>query len=247
MTDAAPALSVVIPVCNEAENVEPLCLEIQAALSGLAAFEIVFIDDGSVDGTAAEIRALRARVPQVRLLRHPTRCGQSVALRNGIQAARADWIVTLDGDGQNDPADIVAMLDLLRRDASGKVRLIIGDRRKQRQDTWVRLLSSRIANGVRRRMLHDGTPDTGCGIKLLHRATFLQVPAFNHMHRFLPALFQREGADVLSVPVRHRPRTRGVSKYGIHNRLWAGIVDLFAVRWLILRAPPLVKVHEDLA
>jgi dolichol-phosphate mannosyltransferase len=155
--------------------------------------------------------------------------------------------VTLDGDGQNDPADIVAMVEMLRGDASGNVRLIIGDRRKQRQDTWVRLLSSRIANTVRRRMLHDGTPDTGCGIKLLHRATFLQVPAFNHMHRFLPALFQREGAGVLSVPVRHRSRTRGVSKYGIHNRLWAGIIDLFAVRWLILRAPPPVQVHEDLA
>lgn len=242
----APALSVVMPVCNEAENVGPLTLEIQAALTGVS-FEIVFVDDGSKDDTVANIRTVRDRLPQVRLLRHPIRCGQSVALRNGIRAARAEWIVTLDGDRQNDPADIPALVEALRRDRSGKVRLIIGDRRAARQDSWVRLVSSRLANGVRRRMLHDGTPDTGCGIKLLHRATFLQLPAFDHMHRFLPALFQREGASVLSMPVRHRPRTYGVSKYGIRNRLWVGIVDLFAVRWLVRRAPPLVSVQEDLA
>lgn len=240
-----PALSIVIPVCNEAENVGPLTAEIEAALQNVGSFEIIYVDDGSTDATVANIRAIRDRVPHVRLLRHPTRCGQSVALRNGVRAARAEWVVTLDGDGQNDPADIPILLETLRRDWSGKVRLIIGDRRRARQDSWVRLMSSRIANAVRRRMLHDGTPDTGCGIKLLHRATFLQLPAFNHMHRFLPALYQRDGAVVLSVPVRHRPRTHGVSKYGIHNRLWVGIVDLFAVRWLIRRAPRLVPVHEE--
>ena len=242
-----PTLSIVIPVCNEADNVAPLTVEIEAALRGLGSFEIIYVDDGSTDATAANVRAIRDRVSHVRLLRHPTRCGQSVALRNGVRAARAEWVVTLDGDGQNDPADIPLLFDALRRDRSGKVRLIIGDRRRARQDSWVRLVSSRIANAVRRRMLHDGTPDTGCGIKLLHRATFLQLPAFNHMHRFLPALYQRDGAVVLSVPVRHRARTRGVSKYGIHNRLWVGIVDMFAVRWLIRRAPRLVRVHEELA
>lgn len=239
------AVSVVVPVCNEAENVEPLCEEIRAVLRGRCDFEILFVDDGSTDDTVARLRAVRTRVPELRVLRHSARCGQSVALHTGVRAARHDWVVTLDGDGQNDPADIPKLFRALEEDDSGKVRLIIGDRRAARQDSWVRLVSSRIANGVRRRMLNDGTPDTGCGIKLMHRPTFLQLPVFNHMHRFLPALYQREGACVLSVPVTHRPRLKGESKYGINNRLWVGIADLFAVRWLIRRAPRLVQVQED--
>lgn len=237
-------LSVVIPVCNEAENVAPLAREIQAALAQHHPFEIIFVDDGSADSTAAAVNAAReAGIPEIRLLQHSRRSGQSAAVWTGVRAARADWIATLDGDGQNDPADIPALIDALSRAADESLRLIMGNR-KMRQDNWLRRASSRIANGVRGRMLRDGTPDTGCGIKLLHRATFLELPRFNHMHRFLPALFQRAGARVISVPVRHRPRTRGSSKYGLHNRLWVGIVDLFGVRWLILRNPPPVQVHE---
>ncbi|MET0657025.1 MAG: glycosyltransferase [Steroidobacteraceae bacterium] len=236
-----PSLSVVIPVCNEADNVLPLGLEIQAALAQRN-YEVIFVDDGSTDGTGAKVLELRRQVPCVRLLRHSRRSGQSIALCTGVRAARASWIATLDGDGQNDPADLPALLAAAEHAAD--LKLIMGHR-KSRQDTWVRRMSSRIANGVRARLLHDDTPDTGCGIKLFHRDTFLGLPVFNHMHRFLPALFQRAGARVISVPVRHRPRTRGQSKYGISNRLWVGIVDLFGVRWLIRRAPPLIARTEE--
>jgi dolichol-phosphate mannosyltransferase len=236
-------LSVVIPVCNEADNVGPLAREVQAALDGHRPFEIIFIDDGSTDTTASAVCAARdAGIPEVRLLQHSRRSGQSTAVWTGVRAARADWIATLDGDGQNDPADIPVLVAALARGGES-LRLIMGNR-TTRKDTWLRKVSSRVANGVRGRMLRDGTPDTGCGIKLLHRATFLELPRFNHMHRFLPALFQRAGARVISVPVRHRPRTRGTSKYGLHNRLWVGIVDLFGVRWLIVRNQPPVQISE---
>ncbi|MET0985733.1 MAG: glycosyltransferase family 2 protein [Steroidobacteraceae bacterium] len=236
-----PSLSVVIPVCNEADNVLPLGLEIQAALEPRN-YEIIFVDDGSTDGSGAKVLELRRQVPRVRLLRHSRRSGQSIALCTGVRASRAPWVATLDGDGQNDPADIPALIAAMEQGAD--LKLIMGHR-KSRQDTWVRRMSSRVANGVRVRLLHDDTPDTGCGIKLFHRDTFLELPMFNHMHRFLPALFQRAGARVISVPVRHRPRTRGQSKYGISNRLWVGIVDLFGVRWLIRRAPPLIARTEE--
>jgi len=238
-------LSVVIPVCNEADNVRPLAREIQIALVSLAPFEVIFVDDGSTDGTVAAIKAAReAGMPEIRLLEHSRRCGQSQAVCSGVQAARAEWVVTLDGDGQNDPADIPRLMQALAG-ADDSLRLVIGNR-TTRQDTWLRRFSSRVANGVRRSLLRDGTPDTGCGIKLLHRATFMQLPWFNHMHRFLPALFQRAGSRVVSVPVRHRARTSGVSKYGLRNRLWVGIVDLFGVRWLIHRNPPAVRIRETL-
>lgn len=241
---AAMKISVVIPVCNEGENVGPLAREIHAALSGHEPFEIIFVDDGSTDDTAAAVRAARdAGIAQIRLLRHSNRCGQSVAVLTGVRAAKADWVATLDGDGQNDPADIPALL-AAQASAGEQLRLVMGNR-KTRKDTWLRKVSSRVANGVRGWMLSDGTPDTGCGIKLMHRATFLELPRFNHMHRFLPALYQRAGARVISVPVRHRPRTRGASKYGLHNRLWVGIVDLFGVRWLIRRRPAQVQITEQ--
>jgi dolichol-phosphate mannosyltransferase len=224
--------------------VQPLAREIQAALAAHGPFEIIFVDDGSTDATAAAATAARAAgIPEIRLLQHSRRSGQSAAVWTGVRAARADWIATLDGDGQNDPADIPVMLEALRNGGEA-LRLIMGNRKASRKDTWLRKMSSSVANSVRGRMLRDGTPDTGCGIKLLHRATFLELPRFNHMHRFLPALFQRAGAQVISVPVRHRARTRGTSKYGLHNRLWVGIVDLFGVRWLIVRNPPPVTVSE---
>lgn len=243
MTSNLPRLSVVIPVCNEADNVAPLAREIQAALTAFQPGEILFVDDGSTDDTVAQLKAVRAAgIPELRVIRHERRAGQSMAVCTGVRAARAEWVATLDGDGQNDPADIPKLIDAQRRD--GELRLIIGNR-TTRRDTWLRRLSSRVANGVRGRMLSDGTPDTGCGIKLFHRDTFLELPRFDHMHRFLPALFQRAGAKVVSVPVAHRPRTRGASKYGLHNRLWVGIVDLFGVMWLIRRKTPRMDISEE--
>jgi glycosyltransferase involved in cell wall biosynthesis len=238
-------VSVVVPVCNEEENVEPLAREIHAALSGRYAFETIFVDDGSTDGTARALLAAKAAgMPEIRLLRHAVRSGQSAAVATGVREARAHWIATLDGDGQNDPADIPKLLDAALGSRSSKLKLVMGNR-TTRRDTWLRRLSSRIANGVRGSLLKDGTPDTGCGIKVFDRAVFVDMPRFNHMHRFMPALYQREGYEVTSVPVNHRSRTRGKSKYGLHNRLWVGIVDLFGMMWLIRRASPRVRTTED--
>jgi len=240
-----PDVSVVVPVCNEEENVQPLAREIAAALDGRYAHEIIFVDDGSTDGTAdAALRVRSAGMPQLRLLRHSIRSGQSAAVATGVRAARAPVIATLDGDGQNDPADIPRLLTTLKESPAGRVRLVMGNR-TTRRDTWLRRVSSRVANGVRGRLLRDGTPDTGCGIKVFDRAVFLDVPRFDHMHRFMPALVRREGFDVVSVPVNHRERTRGRSKYGLHNRLWVGIVDLVGMVWLLRRASPRVPVTED--
>lgn len=241
-------ISVVIPVCNEAENVGPLAQEIHAALAQYSPFEIIFVDDGSTDGTDRAVEQVRSDgIPEIRLMRHARRSGQSTAVLTGVRAARAEWIATLDGDGQNDPADIPALIaaaEAAHRAGSVDLKLVMGNRSKTRRDTWLRRVSSRVANGVRARMLRDGTPDTGCGIKLMHRETFLALPHFDHMHRFLPALYQRAGAQVISVPVSHRPRTRGTSKYGLFNRLWVGIVDLLGVQWLIRRVPPRVPTSE---
>ena len=238
-------LSVVIPVCNEQDNVLPLAREIRAALGGRCRYETVFVDDGSTDGTAAAVRAARADgLPEIRLVRHAVRSGQSAAIATGVREARSPRIATLDGDGQNDPADIPRLLDALRGAASPRLRLVMGNR-ITRRDAWLRRVSSRVANGVRGWMLRDGTPDTGCGIKVFDRAVFVDMPRFNHMHRFMPALYQREGYEVVSVPVNHRERTRGKSKYGLHNRLWVGIVDLFGVMWLIRRASPRIRIDED--
>jgi dolichol-phosphate mannosyltransferase len=238
-------VSVVIPVCNEQDNVLPLAREIHSALGGRYRHETIFVDDGSTDGTAAAVRAARLDgMPQIRLIRHAVRSGQSAAVATGVRAARAPWIATLDGDGQNDPADIPKLLDRASDADSSRLRLVMGNR-TTRRDTWLRRMSSRVANGVRGRLLRDGTPDTGCGIKVFDRAVFLDMPRFDHMHRFMPALFQREGYAVVSVPVNHRERTRGKSKYGLHNRLWVGIVDLVGVMWLIRRASPRIPTDES--
>ena len=228
-------LSVVIPVKNEAENIAALVDEVCETLDGLVEYEILYVDDGSTDSTVAEISRLAGKIPQIRLLRHTRNCGQSAAIRTGVRAAQAAWIATLDGDGQNDPADISTLWCLARQASADPPILIVGHR-ERRRDSSSKRWASGIANAVRGRVLGDRTPDTGCGLKLFPRALFLDLPYFDHMHRFLPALVLREGGAVRSVPVNHRPRRRGKSKYAIFDRLGVGIIDLFGVMWLQHRA-----------
>jgi dolichol-phosphate mannosyltransferase len=237
-------LSIVIPVRNEAGNIAPLIAEIGAALDGAGVnYEIVYVDDGSDDATADELARLGATNLRLRVLTHAKSCGQSAAIRGGVEAARAPWIATLDGDGQNDPADILPLWQIARA-APPDPPLLIAGHRARRQDSWSRRRASKIANAVRRAMLHDDTPDTGCGLKLFPRALFLDLPYFDHMHRFLPALVLREGGIVRSLPVNHRPRERGASKYGVFDRLWVGIADLFGVMWLCRRKSRPVVVDD---
>ncbi len=228
-------LSIVVPVRNEVENILPLLAEIHAALENQGEFEVVYVDDGSGDATPQRLAEAMTRYPRLRVLAHRLSCGQSTALMTGMRAARGEWVVTLDGDGQNDPADIQKLL--VARDGASAVNLqIVSGHRKKRKDVWLKRIASRIANGVRSRLLGDATPDTGCGLKLMARAAYLELPYFDHMHRFLPALVQRNGGATISVDVNHRPRTRGRSNYGLFDRLWVGIVDLFGVMWLRRRA-----------
>lgn len=230
---AMPALSVVVPVFNEEGNVAPLVGEIVAALRGHVDFEIVYVDDDSKDATRARLQALKAEVPELRVIHHVRQSGQSTAIRNGVKAARGAWIATLDGDGQNDPADIPELL-AQRAKAPADVKLFAGWR-VNRMDSGSKRWASKWANAIRSRMLRDATPDTGCGIKLFEREAFLDLPHFNHMHRYLPALMQRAGWKTVSVPVNHRHRGTGVSKYNNLNRALVGISDLRGVAWLIKR------------
>ncbi|HVJ37224.1 MAG TPA: glycosyltransferase family 2 protein [Stenotrophomonas sp.] len=229
-----PQLSVVVPVFNERDNVAPLVGEITNALRGQVDFEIVYVDDNSRDDTLAVLESLKQQVPELRVLHHVQQSGQSTAVRNGVKAARAPWIATLDGDGQNDPADIPKLL-AARASAATAVKLFAGWR-VSRQDSGSKRWASKWANAIRARMLRDDTPDTGCGIKLFERAAFLDLPYFDHMHRFLPALMQRAGWRTVSVPVNHRHRTAGVSKYNNLNRALVGIRDLRGMAWLIARS-----------
>ncbi len=239
-----PELSVVVPVMNEAENIAPLVREIAAALMGRVAFEIVYIDDGSTDGSFERLRSLRAEFPMLRAQRHARRRGQSAAVLTGVKAARAAVIATLDGDGQNDPADIPKLFELYRAH-QGAQPLMLAGHRTTRRDSWIKRISSKLANGYRAGKLKDDTPDTGCGLKLFGRDVFLAFPAFDHMHRFLPALMIRAGGIVRSVPVAHRARERGASKYGTWDRLVVGIADVRGVAWLIERGIT-AEVAEDI-
>ena len=240
-------LSVVVPVHNEQDNIEPLIREIVAAIGGKAEFEMIYVNDGSTDGTQAVLDRLKGEFPMLRAIRHQRACGQSQAVTTGVRAARYEWIATLDGDGQNDPADIPALLAALAEPQQPANLELLAGWRTKRNDTFLRRLSSKVANGVRSRMLKDSTPDTGCGLKVFARETFLRLPNFDHIHRFLPALVIRGGGAVVSVPVNHRSRERGVSKYGLHNRLWVGIVDLFGVAWLQRRIRlPVIEPGSDL-
>src|SRR4051812_7010328 len=236
--EAAPELSVVVPVHNEAENIAPLIAEIVESLAAVTSFEIVYVDDGSADDTLAALSAQMMANPALRVLRHARKSGQSTAIRTGVLAARGRWIATLDGDGQNDPGDISALL--ARACAVAKQRgddaVLIAGWRTQRRDGWYTRWQSRVANAVRSGLLGDGTPDTGCGLKVYARALYVALPYFDHMHRFMPALVRRAGGEVHSIPINHRPRIRGRSHYGLMNRLWTGIIDIVGVAWLARRA-----------
>jgi dolichol-phosphate mannosyltransferase len=229
-----PALSVVVPVHNERDNILPLLTEITVALRGRVDFEVVYVDDASKDDSLAVLSSAKAQFPELRVLRHLAQSGQSTAVRNGVKAARGAWIATLDGDGQNDPADIPKLL-AMRDESSADIKLFAGWR-VHRQDSGSKRWASRWANAIRSRMLRDDTPDTGCGIKLFERAAFLDLPYFDHMHRYLPALMLRAGWQVKSVPVNHRARGAGQSKYNNLNRALVGIADLRGVSWLIRRS-----------
>jgi dolichol-phosphate mannosyltransferase len=238
-------LSVVVPVFNEQENLEPLIEEIAAALDDQLDYEIIYVNDGSTDETLDTLKKLGEIYPRLRILSHAVSCGQSTAVRTGVKAARAAWIATLDGDGQNDPADIMSLYQLVEPNEDDPELCMIAGWRKKRQDSALKKVSSRLANGIRSWALRDDTPDTGCGLKLFSRIAFLELPYFDHMHRFLPALILRSGKKVQSVEVNHRPRNLGVSKYGFHNRLWTGIVDMLGVFWLQRRAKiPQVTEHH---
>jgi dolichol-phosphate mannosyltransferase len=240
--EAPPAVSVVVPVKNEAGNIAPLIGEIVAALGAGASFEIIYVNDGSSDATEAELLELMTSRPWLRQLKHAVSCGQSAAVRTGVTHARAPVVVTLDGDGQNDPAFIPALLKVLETGAP-RVGLVAGQR-KGRKDTGFKKLQSRIANGVRGAVLRDGTRDTGCGLKAFRRDVFLALPYFDGLHRFLPALVRREDYDIGYVDVVDRQRRAGTSNYGLWDRLWVGILDLAGVWWLIRRKRRVPQVKE---
>jgi glycosyltransferase involved in cell wall biosynthesis len=220
-----PRLSIVVPAYNEAGNLPALVAEIQAAMAG-ADYEILIVDDGSTDESEATLRALAAEEPSLRPFRMPVNRGQSAALAAGIHQARGEIVVTLDADLQNDPADIPRLIEALEGYD------MVSGVRAQRNDTWLRRVSSRIANAIRRRVLDDGISDVGCSLKAYRRGALEGVAPFNGWHRFLPALVQLSGARVVEIPVKHRPRRSGQSSYGVGNRLGRGIVDLLGVRWL---------------
>lgn len=235
--EALPDLAVVLPAFNESGNLGPLITEIDAALQGVA-HEIIVTDDGSTDDTRARLTGLKTQFPQLRVLAHRKNAGQSRALRTAIIAARAPMIATLDSDGQNVPADIPALFAQMTRDDAPATLGMVGGRRAKRKDTAAKRLGSRIGNGVRKRLLHDGADDTGCGLKVFRRQAFLELPYFDHIHRYLPALMLREGYVCEYRDVDHRERGAGESKYTNFGRLTVSIADLRGVRWLISRSHP---------
>jgi len=235
-------ISVVIPVKNEADNIVPLVDEVEAALGGRFEFETIVVDDGSTDATAERLRAAMARLPRLRVIHHLANRGQSAGVWTGVRHARGEWIATLDGDGQNDPADLPLLWQRLADEPRPDM---VAGHRVQRRDTASKRLASRLANRIRAALLKDETPDSGCGIKIFRRALFLELPYFDHMHRFLPALARRHGGRVISVAVNHRPRGAGRSNYTNFGRLKAGILDLLGVWWLIRRSRLPIATRED--
>lgn len=239
-------VSIVIPVFNESENVLPLLEDLQRVAADLAPAEVIFVDDGSADATATVLAPRLGDAGPgglaVRLIRHRRRSGQSAAVRTGVRAARAPWCATLDGDGQNDPADLPALLALAERDPAGPA--LIGGVRTTRRDSLSKRLASRLANGLRQALLRDGAVDTGCGLKLVRRDVFLELPFFDAQHRFLPALMRLGGHGVAFRPVGHRPRLKGTSKYVNWRRGLVGLLDLFGVLWLKARTSPPPATEE---
>jgi dolichol-phosphate mannosyltransferase len=230
------AVSIVVPVRNEADNIAPLIAEIAVALDGRWPYEIIYVNDGSTDATAERLAAARAQRGNLREVRHARSGGQSAAVRSGVRAARGAIVATLDGDGQNNPGFLPDLISAIER-GGARVGLAAGQR-VGRKDTGFKKLQSRVANGVRNAILKDGTRDTGCGLKAFRREVFLMMPYFDGLHRFLPALVRREGFDIAYVDVVDRPRRSGVSNYGFFDRLWIGIMDLAGVWWLIRRKKP---------
>ena len=242
-SDGQPRLSIVVPVRNEQGNIAPLVHDIETACAGIGAFELIYVDDGSSDGTAAALAELALARPWLRVVRHAQSCGQSAAVRSGVRAATAPIVATLDGDGQNDPAFIPAMLTQL--EAAGPAAGLVQGQRVGRKDTGFKRMQSRIANKVRGAILKDGTRDTGCGLKCFRRDAYLALPYFDALHRFMPALVVREGLTVLHHDVRDRQRLTGVSNYGFFDRLWVGILDLAGVWWLIRRRKRVPEIATE--
>jgi len=239
---AQPAVALVVAVRDEAENIAPLTDEIAVAMTGRWSFELIFVNDGSIDDTPVAIGQLMAERSWIRQINHTASCGKSAAVRTGVAAARAPLIVTLDGDCQNDPSFIPALVRTLET-GGARVGLVAGQR-VGRRDTGFKRLQSRIANAVRGAILRDGTRDTGCGLKAFRRDTFLALPYFDGQHRFLPALVRRDGYEVSYVDVIDRPRRYGRSKYGLWDRLWVGVLDLAGVWWLIRRRKRVPRIAE---
>ena len=241
-SDTDVAVSIVVPVRNEADNIAPLIAEIAAALDGRWAYEVVYVNDGSTDATAERLAAEMKARANLRVLRHEKSSGQSAAVRSGVRGARGAVVATLDGDGQNNPAFLPDLISALQQ-GGARIGLVAGQR-VGRKDTGFKKLQSRVANKVRNAILKDGTRDTGCGLKAFRRDVFLMMPYFDGLHRFLPALMRREGYGIAYVDVIDRPRHSGVSNYGFFDRLWIGIMDLCGVWWLIRRKKPTPDVTE---
>jgi len=228
-------LSVVVPVYNEEQSIEVLIEEITNSIKDID-YEIVIVDDLSVDNTLSVLKKIKLKNKRLRIIRHERNYGQSFAVRSGVKNSKSPWIATLDGDGQNDPGDIPKLYHALIQQNSKNNNVLIAGHRLHRKDSWLKKISSKYANRVRSNLLKDKVPDTGCGLKLFSREFFLDLPSFNHMHRYIPALYVSRGGNVLSLEVNHRPRKKGISKYGFNNRFWVGISDLFGVRWLQKRS-----------
>jgi len=236
-------LSIVIPVYNEERSIELLIDEITNSVQDIK-YEIVVVDDSSTDKTLSVLKKIKSRNKRLRIISHEENYGQSFAVRSGVKSSRSSWIATLDGDGQNDPADIPKLYLALIEQSIQNINILIAGHRVKRKDSWLKRISSKYANKIRSNFLRDEVPDTGCGLKLFSREFFLDLPFFNHMHRYIPALYIARGGRVVSLEVNHRPREKGYSKYGFNNRFWVGISDLFGVRWIQKRSKKIVYKEQ---